>query len=137
MQTFPSLSQTTQVACPPGHASDEETVLHPSSSRIATSPFWVTTQILACSSSQTDLTVSNGSPASFPCNSTTCNRTRFNPPPSVPTQMLPSRSSLIIRMRPCDVSTLEMFVPWNRNNPLAGVPIHSAPALSSHRVLVR
>ena len=95
----------------------------------------MTTQSPPAESSQTERTESDGSPASRPINTIALGRIRFNPPPLVPAQRFPSRSSPKHSISSCEVGTFSKIPDSKRNKPSLAVPIQSAPERSFNMIL--
>src|SRR5581483_1974104 len=114
----PRTSVATHVACPPGQPEFVEIVCHLSSLRRARKPFSVTAQSVPLLSSQTDWTDSKGKPLCVVSKWMAHGRKRFNPPPCVPTQMLPSLSSSKLEISGCDTGIFSKAEPSKRNSPL-------------------
>ena len=93
-------------------------------------PLCPTTHNPPAASSATDWAASKGSPASRPTNSAVRGRIWFKPPPSVPAQIFPSRSSKRQLMVCCEVGTLWTRWPSQWKSPLSKVPIQIPPARS-------
>ena len=94
-----------QEARPPGQFVAVRTLAHRSPSWRMRSPSRLTAQSAPVGSSQTERTDSNGRPLTVSSISRICGRKRSSPPPPVPTQRLPSRSSMRHVMIGCEVVT--------------------------------